>query len=223
MDLRNKTVNFLGDSITEGVGVNDKEHCRYDNRLMEMLGIKAANNCGVSGTRIAYQKKPSLPASFDLTFCGRAQIMPRADFVVVYGGVNDYLHGDADIGNDGDCTPATFYGAVEYLMAFLEKEYAGRVLFVTPAKTYFRNTFYDEISEHEAKGQDALPLKGYVDIICATARRHKIPVLNLYEQFVYDPKLHPELINEITSDGLHFNDKGHELLAIEIANRIVGL
>ena len=31
MDLKGKTINFLGDSITEGCGVSDVEANRYDN------------------------------------------------------------------------------------------------------------------------------------------------------------------------------------------------
>lgn len=36
----------------------------------------------------------------------------NCDIVVVYGGVNDYAHGDAPIGTPEDTTPSTFYGAV---------------------------------------------------------------------------------------------------------------
>ena len=31
MELKGKTINFLGDSITEGVGVSDIQNNRYDN------------------------------------------------------------------------------------------------------------------------------------------------------------------------------------------------
>ena len=36
MDLKGKTINFLGDSITEGCGVTDIEANRYDNVIKKM-------------------------------------------------------------------------------------------------------------------------------------------------------------------------------------------
>ena len=38
MNIKGFTVNFLGDSITFGVGVSDI-HCRYDNRIAKMLEL----------------------------------------------------------------------------------------------------------------------------------------------------------------------------------------
>ncbi len=75
MELKNKTINFLGDSITEGVGVSDIKNSRYDNRLKEMLELKKVNNYGMGGTRIAHQSVPSEEPRYDLCFCGRAYDM----------------------------------------------------------------------------------------------------------------------------------------------------
>lgn len=62
MNLNGKTIDFLGDSITEGVGVEDLNN-RYDNRLKAMLNLKEAYNYGVSGTRLAHQKKSERKAA----------------------------------------------------------------------------------------------------------------------------------------------------------------
>lgn len=102
MELKGKIIDFLGDSITEGVGVRDIENNRYDNILKRKYGLKAVYNYGIGGTRYAHQSKPSLKPRHDLCFCGRAfNLNPDADIIVVYGGVNDYIHGDAPIGNWG--------------------------------------------------------------------------------------------------------------------------
>ena len=59
-----------------------------------MLELKKVNNYGIGGTRIAHQNVPSEKPRYDLCFCGRAYNMERnADIIVVYGGVNDYIHG----------------------------------------------------------------------------------------------------------------------------------
>ena len=38
MELQGKRIAFLGDSITEGTGVDDRSN-RYDNRLLKMCGL----------------------------------------------------------------------------------------------------------------------------------------------------------------------------------------
>lgn len=213
MILKGKTINFLGDSITEGVGVLQPEINRYDMRLLRMANLKRVNNYGVGGTRLAYQHRPSANPRFDLCFCGRAYLMdPSADINVVYGGVNDYLHGDAPIGREGDTTPETFHGAVEFLMTNLQSAYPAQVVFATPARCYY-HIYYTEKSPAENKLPDAMPLEGYVKIIRAAAARHGIPLLNLFDDLPYDPLAHPEQISTLTKEGLHFNDDGHALLA----------
>lgn len=213
MKLQGKTINFLGDSLTEGVGVLDVKNNRYDRRLLRMASLKAANNYGVGGTRLAHQRQSSPNPRFDLCFCGRAYLMdPTADINVIYGGVNDYLHGDAPIGREGDRTPDTFYGAVEFLMDFLPSAYPAQTVFVAPARCYY-DVFYTEKSSRPNKLPDAMPLRGYVDIIGQTARKHGIPVLDLFDILPYDPLREPEQMKRLTKEGLHFNDQGHQLLA----------
>ena len=55
MELKGKIINFLGDSITEGVGVEKTENI-FHQIIKEKYGLKEAENYGISGTRIAKQK-----------------------------------------------------------------------------------------------------------------------------------------------------------------------
>ena len=64
MKLEGLTVNFLGDSITEGTGVTNVAENRYDNRLKRMYNLGATNNYGIGGTRLAHQEKPQDYTSF---------------------------------------------------------------------------------------------------------------------------------------------------------------
>ena len=68
MNIKGYKVNFLGDSITEGVGVTDRENCRYDNRVKKMLGLAGVNNYGIGGTRLAHQIHASSKPRHDLCF-----------------------------------------------------------------------------------------------------------------------------------------------------------
>ena len=224
MDIKGFKVNFLGDSITEGVGVADRENCRYDKRLVKLLGLAAANNYGVSGTRLAHQTKPSPTPRHDLCFCGRAYNMDTtADMVIVYGGVNDYLHGDAPFGELGDKTPATFSGGVYFLMNYLRENYKGKpIVFLSPARccTQTNDDLYP--ARDARKIADAKPLVEYVKRIEETAKLFDIPVLNLYETLGIDPHDKAQL-RAYTADGLHFNDAGHEILAAKVAAFIESL
>lgn len=215
MNIKGFKVNFLGDSITEGVGVADIANCRYDNRLAKLCQLSAVNNYGVSGTRLAHQFHASPIPRQDLCFCGRAYDMDTtADMVVVYGGINDYLHGDAPFGEIGDTAPTTFCGGVYFLMHYLRETYAGKtVIFMTPARCFYRNKIDDLIpSAHERKHTEGKPLRAYVDVILQTAKRFDIPVLNLYEDLAIDPH-NSQACKTYTVDGLHFNDAGHAVIA----------
>ena len=73
MYLQNKTVLFLGDSITEGVGVSAPEK-NYVSVFRELSGANVVNY-GVSGTRIAKTRHPSEDAGWDQCFLLRADDM----------------------------------------------------------------------------------------------------------------------------------------------------
>lgn len=214
MELKGKIIDFLGDSITEGVGVEDRENNRYDNVLKRECDLKAVYNYGIGGTRLAHQITPSDKPRFDLCFCGRAYDLSRdADIIVVYGGVNDYFHGDAPIGKMGDTTPATFCGAVNFLMNFIKNEYPGKtVVFMSPARFFYDGMDGSAPSTRPCKRADAMPILEYTKIIKATAALYDIPVLDLYEKLGLDPT-DPEIKAKYTADGLHFNDAGHHVIA----------
>ncbi len=222
MNVKGFKVNFLGDSITEGVGVADIPNCRYDNRIAKMLKLSAVNTYGISGSRLAHQSYPSASPRYDLCFCGRAFDMDvTADMVVVYGGVNDYIHGDAPFGKIGDTIPATFCGGVYFLMNFIRETYENKpIIFMTPARCFLRHEVDDLLpSTHAAKRVQGKPLKNYVDVITETAKQFDIKVLNLYNDLGIDPHI-PEQFEKYTIDGLHFNDEGHFLLAEKLKNLI---
>jgi lysophospholipase L1-like esterase len=209
MDFAGKKIAFLGDSITEGYGLCGDLDSRYDNVTANALGALALNY-GISGTRLAHQTKASATAREDMCFSGRLFLMDKtADAVVVYGGTNDYGHGDAPFGTLTDNTHATYMGAVRYIMENLRREYAGRpIVFLAPARrngdesVYFRQT----------ENPNARPLIAYVDAIKKIAAEYDIPVLDLYRDLGIDPN-RAEDREAYAPDGLHFNAKGHARIA----------
>ena len=225
MNVQGFQVNFLGDSITEGVGITDHENRRYDHLAAKMLGLSKINSYGIGGTRLAHQPFPSATPRYDLCFCGRAYDMDHsADMVVVYGGVNDYIHGNAPFGEIGDTTPATFCGAVFFLMNYLRETYPNKpIIFMSPSRCFLRREVDDLVpSVHAAKRVEGKPLKSYVEVIQETAKQFDIPVLNLYDGLGVDPHI-PEHFEKYTVDGLHLNEAGHRLLAQKLTDLIKSL
>lgn len=224
MELKGKIIDFLGDSITEGAGVKDKANCRYDNRIAREYGLAKVFNYGIGGTRLAHQMVPSEKPRYDLCFCGRAYDLDKsADIIVVYGGVNDYLHGDAYFGTMEDKTPATFCGGVYFLMNLLKTEYPDKtIVFMTPAHCKLRGDSDMYPSPRPIKKPDAKPLVEYVKVIKARGEEMGIPVLDLYENLGLDPN-NDEHREKYTTDGLHFNDAGHEFIAAALGKFLTSL
>ena len=212
MNIRNKKINFLGDSITEGHGCADPSN-KFTDRIARNHGA-VCRNYGIGGTRIARQSQPSDNPRHDLDFLGRYDEMdPDADIVVVFGGTNDFGHGDAPIGVMTDRTPDTFYGALHLLYTGLISKYPiARIIILTPLHRLFEESDY-------GSGRKTLPsgtLIDYVRIIRQVAEYYALPVLDLYCCSGLQPNV-PVIQEKYVPDGLHPNDEGHLILAERIS------
>ncbi len=216
MDIKGKTINFLGDSITAGSGT-DKIFFQI---IEEKYGLKKANGYGIGGTRIARQQSPSVEPVWDEYFASRVDGMDEnADVVFVFGGTNDYGHGDAPLGKSGDKTPDTFYGACYDLYLKLTQKYVGKtVVIATPIHRLNEDNVYGEGNKAEATGT----LKDYVEIIKEVAEYFALPVCDLYSISGIQPNI-PFNREAYTEDGLHPNRNGHELMAERIAGFLLSL
>ena len=212
MQLAGKKVVFLGDSITEGVGTTEvngsHEGYRYTDLFAKNTGAEIYN-FGISGTRIARQKTPSFYPRHDLYFASRIKDMPEyADVVVVFGGTNDFGHGDAPIGDFNSRDEYTFYGALHNLiLKLIEKFPTATIVFLTPLHRLTESFKTDYIGIGNPPS-----LKNYVDVIKSVCEYYSIPVLDLYAVSGMQPSV--EIIRNIyMPDGLHPSDAGAERLA----------
>lgn len=212
MELRNKKINFLGDSITQWGGASCMEK-GYVNLLKECAELAEARNYGIAGTRYAIQKEIKYAYEDLNSFAERYDKMgDDADIIVVFGGTNDYGTGDAPLGHFSDRTPNTFYGALHYVYTGLIKKYLGKTIVVmTPLHRVneLRNTGDGNKEENLAI------LKEYVDIIREVAEYYSLPVLDLYANSGLQPDV-PEISEAYFVDGLHPNDAGHSVLAYQL-------
>lgn len=197
-------INFLGDSITQGAGASSIE-LSYVSLVGQMLGCEVCN-FGIGGTRIARQTVPT-DASFDEDYIIRAEKMGDADFVFVFGGTNDYGHGDAPFGEPSDSTVYTFYGAFNNLADYLLERYGREKLcYILPLQRYNQSNIYGD----GIKTKPCPPLVDYIEAERAMLEKRGIEYLDLTELFPEPDTKEP---SELFIDGLHPNDKGHKMLA----------
>ena len=212
MNLQGLKINFLGDSITEGHGCSSVEK-QFTSLIAAQYG--AVTRCyGIGGTRLAKQTKPSDNPRHDLDFPSRvAEMDPDADLIVVFGGTNDFGHGDAPFGEFSDRTADTFCGALHVLYtALLEKYPDKQIMVMTPLHRSSEN-----ISNMHGK-----VLAEYVDMIRKAAEYYSLPMLDLWAVSGIQPAV-PVMKEKYMPDGLHPNDAGHVILTNKIAKFIENL
>ena len=204
MEIKGLKINFLGDSITEGAGSSDREKTCF----VALMGSKygaVCRNYGIGGTRIARKTTPSEIAIHDKDYCGRyAEMDDDADMIFVFGGTNDFDHGDAPIGRPTDRTPYTFYGALHTLFTGLINKYpTSKICVITPLH---------RLVEENGNGK----LIDFVKTVREVAEFYSLPVLDLYANLGINPQV-PVMQETYMPDGLHPNDKGYEVIAEKVA------
>lgn len=219
MELKGKKINFLGDSITEGAGISAQDKHFFD-ILKKECELDTVRNYGISGTRIAKQKSVSGNPRWDLDFCSRAPQMDNdADVVVIFGGTNDFGHGDAPLGQMSNRDPYTFYGALHTLLTLLMDKYpCATIVFMTP----LHRCNEDNLRGDGYKAQEVADLRTYVSIIKEVTEYYSIPTLDLFSVSGIQPKVESNRVR-YCPDGLHPNDEGHKLIASRLKGFLLSL
>ena len=132
-----------------------------------------------------------------------------ADIVVVFGGTNDWGHGDAPFGAMSDRTVDTFCGACHVLCEKLITRYPqATIVVMTPLHRVNETAPYDAgwrlRRDH--------PLSDYVEALGQIARYYSLPVLDLYGVSGLQPEV-AAIRERYVPDGLHPNEAGHTRIA----------
>ena len=221
MKLKNIKANFLGDSITEGVGTSSPDKV-FHALIKEKYGLAEARNYGLGGTRIARQseiKDPDNPRDRD--FIMRAEDMnPDADLIVVFGGTNDYGNGQAPLGEITDKHVFTFYGAVHTLCVNLIRKYpTSQIVFITPLHRWNEE---GGLGTWKPDGVIQHHLSAYARAIKEVCEQYSIPVLDMFGNGSMPIHIH-EYAKLYTTDALHPNDEGHRILAHKLGEFLENL
>ena len=204
MELYGKKILFLGDSITYGAGTTDPDTRGFVSVFAKLSGCEC-KNYGVCASRIAHQIKTD---PYDHDFIVRAADMDEsADIIVVFGGTNDFGHGDAPFGTFDSRDPYTFYGACHTLFSHLiEKFPDATIVVMTPLHRLSEDVTVNEI------GIPCHTLAEYVQAERVVAEYYSLPVLDLFATSGLQPKV-PVIRERYMPDGLHPNDAGAQRLA----------
>ena len=215
MELKNVSANFLGDSITEGCGTSGADKT-FHAVLAKKAGMKIARNYGIGGTRIADQKDRSQDPDRNRSYCERFPSMDDdASLIVVFGGTNDFGHGDAPFGDFSDNTEYTFCGACKRLFQkLIDKFGKEKIIVILPLHRFGEDNLFGDGS----KKIPSKPLEAYVRAIREIARGFELAIIDLWEEERLNPNRKGSESN--FADGLHPNPLGHRILAEKIKEKL---
>lgn len=204
---------FLGDSITQGVGASS-EKFGYVSRVRDALSAEVINY-GVSGTRIGRQTYMCFTPMFNYDFRLRAEIMEKTcDMVFVFGGTNDYGHGQLHLGDVSSSGEGTFVGNLKLLIEYLIEKYGkNKLCFILPLRRFCETPVF---CKGEGNDEEGASLAEYVDVMRRIIAGYGIDMIDLYENGIPKPEVNTG--DEYTTDGVHPNDNGHALIARRICD-----
>lgn len=200
-----KKVIFFGDSITEagvkpgGYIVKVGELAAKENKADQYEFVGA----GIGGNKV-----------YDLYLRLEDDVLNKnPDVVVIYIGVNDVWHKQSHgTGTDYDKFEKFYSALIKKIQAK-----GAKIILATPAVVGERTDFSNELDGD---------LNRYSSLIRTLAERNKLPLVDLRKVFLeYNKANNPENKESgiLTTDRVHLNDKGNDLVANEMWKAIKGL
>ncbi len=183
----------IGNSITYGHGIQDREHDTYPAQLQALLGNEyKVVNFGVSGTTA--QKEGDFPWTTTQEYTAAREFMPQ--IAVIKLGTND-------------SKPQNWTGTERFIrdLEALAREFEQlpshpRIIIALPAKAYeVRWNIHDDII-----AQQEIPA------IKKMAKKHHWPILDLYKATTGKQALFP--------DGIHPNVEGAGVIASQVEKAV---
>lgn len=191
----------LGDSITDQR--NHYAHQWYYQWLADWLAIPKTTNLGISGSTIAQPYDPMV---------NRWQQIPtETDLLLIYAGINDFGR-DVPLGQLGDQTTVTFYGALQQMLGQISKHYPqATIYFISHVK--IGTDFFPAINQSGYRQVDYE--KAIVQVTELLGIRH----ISLFNQKALS-FADAQQAEAFSLDSLHPNDAGHEKIAQFLKTKI---
>jgi len=198
ISFKKQKVIFFGDSITQA-GVNPGGYIMRIDSMCTKEGLKENYEfvgAGISGNKI-----------YDLYLRVEEDVLAKnPDMVVIYVGVNDVWHkATSGTGTDADKFVKFYQAVIKKL-----KDNNIKIILCTPAaigeKTDFSNSQDGDLNE-------------YSKLIRNLAQKNNLPLVDLRAKFLeFNLKNNPDNKDRgiLTTDRVHLNEKGNQLVAEEM-------
>lgn len=230
--FKEKTILCLGDSIThDGL---------YTTPLSSLLDAKIINrgssgsSIAIKGNNISFVERVQLPQSDE---SGTALGMPtKADVVIFYGGVNDWMASSVDFGTtkEGENTD-TFCGSVFFVFNKLKQYYPNASFFVVNNYNVYSPNVFPTVSEIKyADNEDGVyeyvrntqgkTFDDYRNAIIEISKLFGFKMIDLknvgFSFFKKTDREKYSYLNNGNYDGLHPNEDGGKLMAKHMAKQM---
>lgn len=213
---KNKTITAVGDSITQGFGTQ-KNYLTY---LKEKLELKVVNNYGIGGSTIATGQD---------SIATRITSVANADVILVFAGTNDFGYKPTALGTQytldsnnkmiPNTDTTTFYGALNVLCNSMLTTFSkSKLLLCTPIHREKYDTQPTELQPNSL----GIYMYQYIEAMRKVANFWGIELCDLYTKCKLNPN-NPAIKSAYFSstDGLHPNADGHEVIADEIIRTLL--
>lgn len=213
-DFSDKTICFVGDSITEAIcGKLDEDGNRisYVDYVQDYLTIGDVLNRGMAGRMFSSYGGDDYSLSKKLD----RVLYPLSNATVVFLGVNDYLSelqdkrfGEQNVDSYSD---AGYCGSLRATMKYLKNNFGNQDIFFVLVYNVDRqvNATYTDVTPMPT-------LEDFLDIQKSYAEHYGFHVIDIYSTGIMDLS-DAKIEATYTPDGIHPNDKGNIVLAQHIA------
>lgn len=200
-----KTIGTIGDSVAKGSGAKTN----FTQMLAKKIKAKSTN-LAVSGATMSTNKENSI-------YDQATKI--KADLIIVQGTDDDWTN-DIDIGTDKTDTK-TFYGAFYSAISKIKSNNPkSKIIVMTPTKQcYIKDG--KTIRKDTTKNGLGHTLADYVDVQIDACNELDIPVYDAYHSTKFKPNI-PSYRKSSMPDGVHPNEKGHEVIMYELIKNFYG-
>lgn len=214
-DFGDKTVQFIGDSITEGVTATFDENgtkltfVEYANRYLQIGNLMANGEAGRMYTNYGGDEYSAVKGVDQIIYFD-------ADVYVIFLGVNDYFTVPTKepkrFGNVSDTISTGGYaGMVREFMKHMQRYFGDKEVFfvmVYPVDRVTNCTYSDTTTQPT--------LNDYLDVQRQLAKEYGFSVIDLYNDGFMDCT-NAEVNNYYLEDGIHPTDAGYKVLGEHIA------
>ena len=226
-----KTLLTIGDSITCGVGLNDKTNEYYGKLVADALGMNVVNK-GISGSVYCYGGSATTNNTLN------ASNIKNADVITIFLGINDFNHacknGHAygnpnytssdktyyQVGEYGTTDTSTLYGALKVWCENIKqlKSIEGyedkQFVIITPLISSWNASIGPRSWDQGKTNIHGHTLREYCTAIMRVYAEYGIPVFdaNMLSGIYYNSSSDNNAV--VTGgDGVHINAEGHKILA----------